>query len=109
MYYGMPAYLAMHRHGFYPHVFASPEQNLLVPRPALAAAPPMPRNYRMDKEHPPGTVDDPYSANRLAFYDYALVVKPKDWPSQPPQGLTPIASDADYTLFRIDKARYPRD
>jgi hypothetical protein len=108
MYYGAPGYLVMHRHGFYPHAFASPEQNVVAPQSVFADAPRMPRNFRVDRPHPSGPDDDPYSADRLGFYDYALIVEPNDWPEKPPPGLAPVSSGADYVLLRIDKTMYPR-
>ncbi len=108
IYYGMPCYMVIYRHGYYPHVFATRGQNVVVPQPVYQAAPRMPHNYRADKPRPIGLDDDPYSAARLAFYDYALIIDPRDWPSTPPEGLTSIAANGEYTLFRIDKSRHPR-
>jgi hypothetical protein len=108
IYYGAPAYLVMYRNAFYPHAFTVPGQNLVVPQPALAAAPRMPRNFRVDKLHPPGTIDDPYSADRLAFYDYILIVDPRGWPYRPPSGLKLVSTGAEYQLMQIDKTQYPR-
>jgi hypothetical protein len=106
IYYGMPCYMVIHRHGYYPHVFATRGQNIVVPQPTYEAAPRMPHNYRADKPRPLGD-DDPYSAARLAFYDYALIIGPGDWPVGPPKGLIPVAANREYVLLRIDKSRYP--
>jgi hypothetical protein len=101
-YYELPAYAAIYRHAYYPHTFASFSQNLVYRQPVYAAAPDMPRNYRIDRAKyvPP---DDPFAPALLAFFDYALVINPKYWPARPPANLLPVVTGPDYTLFRINR------
>jgi len=108
IYYGMPAYMAMHRHGYYPHVFAIPGQNIVVATGIYSTAPTLPHNYRVDKPSPITADNDPYSAARLAFYDYALVIRPDGYPVRPPAFLKLISGNEEYALYKINKARNSR-
>jgi hypothetical protein len=105
IYYGMPCYMAMHRHGFYPHVFAIPGQNIVLVTGIYSTAPPLPRNYRVDKPSPITPDNDPYSAARLAFYDYALVIRPEGYPVHPPAFLKRISGNQEYALYQINKPK----
>lgn len=101
-YYELPGYAAIYRHAFYPHTFAIASQNIVIRQPAYEAAPEMPHNYRVDRPKWIAPAN-PYDPVLLAFYDYALVVNPDYWPTQPPANVVPVLTGPDYTLFRITR------
>jgi hypothetical protein len=96
----LPGIAVIRRDHYFAGVYALPAQNLVYRLPPYDKAPIVLLNHvgESSKWMQPG---DPYSAPRLAFYDYALIINPSLWPSQPPPELVPLLRTERYVLFAI--------
>jgi len=84
-------------------IFAEPNQNILIRRPAQEALAALrPSGLRADLlSGKPDFGVDTFAPDRLAQFDYALVSNPDLYPGGVPAGLVPLQSAGNATLFAI--------